>query len=230
MPLGVQLVQLVSDLRAEAGHSSNPALGQNALGQLKRLLQRVQIHLYNDFDWPHLVVDRDVALSAGQRYYGFPSDMDYARVQTAHAQNGSQWLPLAFGITASELSLYDSDAGVRSSPALRWAPHEAAQFEVWPVPSEASVIRFRGARQLARFTQDADLCDLDSDMLVLFASAELLGQQKNPRAETILRAANALYAKLKGQGGASKRPVWTRTDGLHRSAAGKIEIPYAPRR
>ncbi|CUW38788.1 protein of unknown function [Magnetospirillum sp. XM-1] len=230
MPRGVQLVQLVSDLRAEAGHSSNPALGQQARAGLVRMLQRVQTHLYNDFDWPHLVVDRDVSLSAGQRYYGFPSDLNYERIVNVHTKQGSQWLPVAFGIGPGELSLYDSDAGVRGAPALNWAPYETSQLEVWPIPSEAATLRFRGVRQLGPFAADSDTCDLDSDMIVLFAAAELLGQQKNPRAEKLLSAANALYGKIKGQGGANKRGVWTRTPSAAGTVPGKIEIPFAPRR
>lgn len=96
MPRGVQLVQIVQDLRAEIGHSLNPALGQNARAALVRVLQRVQNHLHTDFDWPHLVVERDVALEAGQRYYGFPADLIYERILSAHVKHGSNWIAYCY--------------------------------------------------------------------------------------------------------------------------------------
>lgn len=230
MPRGIQLTQLVTDLRAEIGHSTNPALGQNARAGLVRTLQRVQTHLYNDFDWPHMIVDRDVSLQAGQRYYGFPSDLTYERIQTAKAKLGTQWLNLGFGVGTDELSIYDSDNDIRGTPVQRWAMHEISQFEVWPIPSEASTLRFRGIKVLGSLLNDADTCDLDSDLILLFAAGELLDQQKNPRSGGVMRAANALYNKLKGQGAANKRPVWTRAGGGRVATPGKIEIPFAPRR
>lgn len=231
MPRGIQLVQLVQDVRAEIGHSQNPALGQTARAGLVRALQRVQQQLYADFEWPHLKVDRDIVLAVGQRYYGFPDDLDFDRMQSAAVKYGSNWVPLAFGIGVEQLALYDSDAGVRGAPALRWDGHEESQIEIWPIPSEVGMtLRLHGIRKLRPLVNDADTCDLDSELLIMFVAAEYLAQQKNPKADKILRAANSLYSRLRAQGSANKRGVWVMGGGTGGgSVPGKIEIPFAPR-
>ena len=56
MARGVQLTQLVDDLRAETGRDSSVAAGRNELHSLKQRLARAQRTLSAAYDWPFLRV------------------------------------------------------------------------------------------------------------------------------------------------------------------------------
>ena len=51
---------MLTDLRAEIGHSTNVAHGINDRETLIYYLNRTQIQLYQDYDWPQLIIDRDI--------------------------------------------------------------------------------------------------------------------------------------------------------------------------
>lgn len=199
MPAGVTLPELVVMLRGELLQSVNTAHGVNAAPAHKQILARTQRTLWLDYAWPHLRVDRDEPLAAGQRYYDFPTDLALDRLESVTVKWSGRWHGLARGIDVGIYNAYDSDADVRTDPVLRWAPYETTQFEVWPMPAtdDVQTIRFRGIRTLNPLVDDADTCDLDADLLVLFAAAELAADGKSPRAEALARRANAHYAKLR---------------------------------
>ena len=75
-----------------------------------------------------------------------------------------------------------------------------------PLPSDSGVvggslegnIRFTGIRFLRPFNADADRCDLDGDMIVLYAAAEILMRDRKDDAQAKLQAGTTLYMKLRG--------------------------------
>ena len=72
-----QLRDMLTDLRAEIGHSTNVAHGINDRETLIYYLNRPQTQLYQDYDWPQLMVDRVIELEDGERWYAFPIDMTF---------------------------------------------------------------------------------------------------------------------------------------------------------
>lgn len=199
MPLNTTLGELMTRLREECGHSVNPAQGQNTATHHKRILQRTQNFLWQDHAWNHLKVWREEQLYAGQRYYTFEPDLDFERIEEAWVLFSGTWQPIDYGITLLNYNVTDPDLDEREDPVRRWNKHEGNQYEVWPVPnSNDTRLRFRGVRKLRPFVGDEDQCDIDDELIVLFAAAEILSRQKSPDAQVKLDMAVKRYQKLKG--------------------------------
>jgi hypothetical protein len=58
MARNTQLLSLIAQLRAETGRTQQVNVGIDEVENLKQILQRVQIELYDDYDWPHLRVSQ----------------------------------------------------------------------------------------------------------------------------------------------------------------------------
>lgn len=211
----ITLLELLSDLKAECGYSQNAAHGVNNRDSLAQILKRTQRRLWSDWDWMHLRVSRDTRLNAGQRYYNCPADLPYERVDAAEVKFGGQWLPLIFGIDERQYSVYDPRNDERSWPIRNWdisedpANTNRGMVEVWPLPSDSGTapapgsddegwFRFTGVRFLRAFNNDSDRCDLDGDLIVLFAAAEILARDRKEDAQAKLQAATKLYMMLRG--------------------------------
>jgi hypothetical protein len=199
MARGTSLSQLRDQLRAEIGASANPAMGTNAVHSMNLMLSRTQERLWNDFDWPFMVVDRDVPMQTGQRYYAFPSDLDFNRVFQTDVKYSATWRTVGYDIGVEQFNFMDSDEGERQDPVLRWQHTGDVQFEVWPIPaSNDTIIRFKGVRNLKPLVMDTDVCDLDDKLIVLFAAAEMLAHNKAADADTKAALATSYYARLRG--------------------------------
>jgi len=214
---GQTLGELLSDLKAECGYSQNAAHGINNRESLVQVLKRTQRRLWSDWDWMHLRVSRDIQVNAGQRMYNAPTDLPYERIDAAEVKFGGQWLPLVFGIDERQYSVYDPRDNERSWPIRNWditedpadtagTPDNRGMIEVWPLPSDSGEVggslegnfRLTGIRFLRPLNNDSDRCDLDGDLIVLFAAAEILMRDRKDDAQVKLQAANALYMKLRG--------------------------------
>ena len=216
---GATVGQLLSELRAECGYSQNQAHGINNRETLVQVMRRTQRRLWQDFDWLHLRVSRDIHLTAGTRFYQCPLDLTYERFYDngVEVKFGGQWLPMIHGITEREYSIYDPLQNERSWPVRKWditedplatagAIDDRDIMEVWPMPSDDGVldathegwIRLTGTRSLNAFQDDPDRADLDSDLIVLYAAAEIIGRDRKEDAQMKLSMAQQLYLKLKG--------------------------------
>ena len=179
MARGTQLLQLVTMLRNESNRDDSVAVGVDETPALKQILRRWQNTLYERHDWPHLrtVFDR-ISLQAGQRYYDFPSDLNFDRIEDVAVWQSGVPLPITKGIGFNEYASYDSESDVRADPALRWDVRWTGtkeQIEVWPVPASNNYsLQFIGIRKCRSLIENSDVCDLDDHMIVLFAAAELL--------------------------------------------------------
>lgn len=217
MATGVSLIALLSDLRQEARISVNAAHNASSRDGHVRLLQRTQETLWRAYDWRHLEVRRYAPLQAGQRYYDSkqttetPSltaakdDLEASRVLTVDVRYGEEWKLLHPGIDREHYSTYDSDLDERSWPVERWRLHENALLEVWPIPEDNAdtttkegYLRLVGTRALRPLVADADVCDLDGDLLVLYGASELLAAQGARDAGAKREAADKLLASLTG--------------------------------
>lgn len=201
MPAGVTLGQMVTMLRAEIGESTNQQMGLDQVDPYYHILRRIHNFYYNDFDWPSCVIDSQEQLLAGERYYTFNNEVDYNRIFETFVQISPDiWKPLAYGITPLDYNAFNSDAGVTSDPVLKWNHYQINQFEIWPIPAVDRLLRFRCIRNPSPLIASTDVCDLDADMIVLFAAAELLARSKSADAQVKLGLAQQKYALLKGQG------------------------------
>lgn len=206
MGRGTSLGQLIDDLRAETGHSLQANLGKATRDVFVNMLQRTQRRLWEDYSWPFLRIRRDITINAGQRYYDVPDDMVFERIERVETKHGDYWTKLHFGIGAEEYNQHDSDRGVQSSPIRRYDAYENNQIEFWPIPANNSnaatgtdSVRVHGIRNLSAFVAEADTADLDDQLIVLYAAAEILSRQKQADAQNKLAQAQAHYARLKAR-------------------------------
>jgi len=198
---GKQLQEVVAQLRAETGRNQAVAVGTSELDNLKEQLRRMQELLYDDYDWPFLNIERTINLQAGQRYYDFPLDLNYDRLNAVKFKYGGNYCNVERGITFDDYSAYDSPAGVRSSPLIKWDIRNTGtieQLEAWPIPNDAGTLHFFGTKKLNALVDDADRFDLDDRLVVLFTAAEILAKQKSPDAKNKLELANTRLLKLRG--------------------------------
>lgn len=184
MARGTQLLRLIADLRAETGRTQNVAAGVDEVENLKVVLQRNQELLYDEYEWPHLRVERTIDLAAGQRYYDFPADLNFDRVMDIKLKYNNVYTDVERGIGFDDYSIYDSNATPpeRSFPTLKWDVRETGtveQLEAWPVPNQAAKLHFFGTKKLAPLIQEDDRADLDDRLIVLFSAAEILARQKS---------------------------------------------------
>src|SRR5690554_3498939 len=103
------LIKILNEFRAEARLFLNAAHNNQTRDSHIVLLQRKQEWLWDDFDWPHLRVDRFIDLQAGQRYYDMPTDLDIDRIQTVEVRFDQVWASVRPGIDAEHYAAYDSD-------------------------------------------------------------------------------------------------------------------------
>lgn len=236
MARGLTLEQLIYNLRAEVGMSTNPAVSRSTRARFITVLNRVQRRLYADFEWPFLNIHRDVQMQAGSRYYDFPADIDMDRATRFESKWGGTWQRVGHKITNQNLNEYDSDADVRSDPVWRWDYYladntETPQFEVWPVPATDGIaatlenyVRVYGTQKLEEMVDDADTCLLDADLIVLYAAAEILSKMRSADAAAKLENANSLYTKLKGRATPGSEPFKIGGDTYDDSRSGRREI------
>jgi len=206
MARGTQLGALIADLRAATNQSTSAALGVSVLTFLKETLQRHQRFLWNEYDWPFLRNSYNVNAQAGSRYYDVPAGLVLERVETVEYKFNGKWGTVYQGISTAQYNQYDPVADERSSPVTHWDPYIDGQFEIWPLPenngitpTEEDSIRLTGIRDLSVFVDDADTADIDGDLLLLFAKAEILTGQKDRRAPIVSQQAAALFERLKGR-------------------------------
>jgi hypothetical protein len=190
----------------------------NAEDALIATLQRTQDRLWEAWDWPHLRVKRFIPLAAGQRYYNVPEDLHFERILLVEVRDADRWLQLCPGIEGKHYDIYDSDLDQRCYPPTRWSVAEDTQdtagnidgrgmIEVWPMPDRDhnaetldATLRITGTRNMRRFTVPTDRCELDHNVIVLHAAAEILARQKSEDAQLKASAAAQLLQRLKGQG------------------------------
>lgn len=200
MARGTTLGEMVTMLREEIGDATSAALGQNNLPHLKRILQRTQEFLWNDHNWAHLRVYREEQLQAGQRYYSFPTDLAFDRVENTHVRYDENWRTVVYGIELQHYNVSDPALDQREDPIERWQAYENDQYEVWPMPSTNDcTIRFEGIKKLSPFIADSDTADLDDNLIVLFAATEILARRDAKDAKAKENLATRLYNRLKGQ-------------------------------
>lgn len=196
------LLRILDMLRAEARLSMQPAHNRQVRDAHVNMLQRLQERLWDDFTWPHLRVQRLKPCSINQRYYDTPDDIQVDNIERIEVYDSGGWRPLSPGIYGQHYSAHNSDLNERSWPVMRWQIHEDEDIELWPIAdvngnpkTMEGMLKFTGIRNLKPFVQDSDRADLDDNLLVLFAAAELLAAQGAKDAQLKLDQANQIYRR-----------------------------------
>lgn len=213
MARGTQLLSLIAQLRAETGRSQEVAVGIDEAENIKVLLQRVQEQLYDDYEWPHLRVQKTVSLAAGQRYYDLPSGLNFDRIEDIKVRYSGIYQGIERGIDLNDYSEYDSNASTpeRSSPAQKWDIRETGsgeQIEIWPIPNDNNqTLYILGTKNLSNLIQESDTADLDDRLIVLFAAAEMLARQKSADARSKLQLAQQRLLTLRKNSVSKRRTI-----------------------
>jgi len=234
VPRGVQLQQVVDEVRRKAGQSTNPAIGQQMTEVIKDDIRRIYRWLHSSWDWPHLVAqDADKTVSAGSYIYAFPNGIDPDRINAVWFQKAGAksdvWAPLEYGIGYRHRNTYMSAEDERSDPVRRWERYSETQFEVWPVPgTDGGVVHFEGMKAPKQLVNDSDTIDLDSDAIVLYVAGEMLAEQQSPRAERVLQQAADRLRYLKGNSQVRSRYPVSRASDRDAPAPPRVN-PKAPR-
>lgn len=200
MPRGTQFGELVTMFREEAGEAVSQRFGQNALPSTKAVLRRTYRRLHADFNWPHLRIQRDEALYAGQQYYTLPIDLDQTNVWDVWVRQvgNTVWYDMTYGIGIPHYNTVPSSQGERQDFPYAWQYYEDGQFEVWPIPkSDGHTLRFYGKKRAKKLVNDSDIVDLDDDLIVLYAAAEQLARDGAADAELKLQQARQHYMRLR---------------------------------
>lgn len=234
MARGTTFGEVITMFREETGRATSSALGQNEIGAIKGKLRRTYRWLHADFNWPHLMIRRDKTVSAGERYFTLPADLDIERVTPrveVKDEADGQWYPLEYGIDAANYNFTDSDLDERDDWPARWQIYENDQIEIWPIPATEHTLRFHGFSRPKPLVNENEVLDLDDDLVVLYAVQRQLLRDKSADAQDYAQMARALYLKLKGRGIKSAPINMASSDDRNqgRDRYPGIQIPYAER-
>jgi hypothetical protein len=210
MPVGVKLIDLRRDLRAETGQSLNPAQGVQSQQTQDIQLDRQQRELWDAWQWPHLRYWVDVPISNGQSIIDYPEDMPFDQIVRIFISDGvSQWKTLAYGLHA-----YDLQPSAQTGTPMRWGnkvsvtggkTEPVGKILLVPTPNTNFTLRFEGQAPCNPLVADDDVCIIDSKAIVLFAAAEIMAVQKQEAAALKLTKAQNYLRRLLTNQGADKR-------------------------
>jgi hypothetical protein len=192
-----QLADMLTDLRAEIGHSTNVAHGINDRETLLYYLNRTQIKLYQEYDWPQLIVHKDSTLTEGQRFKTYPQPLGFDDITRVWLFAPGPICEVLYGIGPAEYAFSNPGQGQSGWPVRRWMHDpDTGSFEIWPTPT-ASVnmtptpfLRFWGTKPVVKMVDDSDLSTLPDNLIVLYAAADLLARDNTKDAGLKLQEAN----------------------------------------
>jgi hypothetical protein len=205
------LQEMVSSLRAEAGHSTSVAQGLNSEPTLKYLLKRTQEELWTAFVWPELIVRDDRPLVNGTYLYSYGVDLKFDAIREAWASSPSSatWSMVGYGIGEEKLLPGVGGANSASSNPVQLWESAGVQFRVWPTPTGSAWLRFKGNRELQPLVSNSDSSTLDATCIILFAASEMLARSKAEDAANKLQKAQRHLTKLLGNQVSAKNKVST---------------------
>ena len=211
MPIGTTFGKLIEMTRDEAGHSPMTAVGKNVASQMEQTVRRTYRRLYDDYNWPHLYSHETTQVTAGERYIALPVELDPNKIQEVAALDGTTWRPLAYGIGLPELNRINSELFVLGDPSThgkfaspgipeKWDRYASDNLliEVWPISmANSTTLRFGGLRKPRALLDVEDICDLDDNLVSLYAAGEFLTRQQSPLAQLKLEQAASVYRRLR---------------------------------
>ena len=241
METGIILSELRRRLMAETFQSLSPNQTTSSAPFYNYQLDRVQREQWNDIEWPHLTIYKDIPMVQGQRYYAYPPQLPFDSIFRIWWPQGVTWVPLDYGINPQTYATMGGEF-VQAWPPRRWRnfpsfdettgkTSPAAQFEVWPIPGPSLPfsLRVEGNAPLNPLIEDTDVCVIDATLIVMFAASEILAMQKSESASLKLQKAQQYRRMLVARLGAQQRSMKSLSkDGGHMGplADGRRLTPY----
>ena len=193
--------QTLGELRAlltqRLGFGSAGAAAGVISGTIDNFLFNAQIQLYLQADWKKLQHYADKTVGIGQYLIdyptvsaGAPADANSERILKIAVKVNNLWVDLTEGINTEHYSYQD-----RRYYPQRYERY--SQIELWPQADIAYTVRIWYIRELGRFTQDADRCTIDDDLIFLHALANAKAHYRQPDADIYTRQMQSLLTQLK---------------------------------
>lgn len=203
------LAEMRRDLLVRLGYSAqadNPPPGMADL--LDSFLRRGQDFLYRRhaplqterwFQWT-MVPD--------ERFYGILANTDscgkkvrYDRISEVWVEDlNASWHPLTRGINPG-LFTNVQQPGIPSCYEIRQT------IEVYPAPDQAYTLHVKGHFGLMRFSEDADICTIDPDLLFLWALGNAKNHYGQPDAADVASQAQTLLRDIIGDSHGNRRYI-----------------------
>jgi hypothetical protein len=197
MDVGSTLDELIEGVQLEVGHSTAPGVGQNFRETIAAAIRKEYRRLHADFDWPHLLEWGTANVAAGAKLIDLPDGVELAQLSGIyHKLPNGFWRPVQRTLNVLDYNEVDSDAGARRDPVCKWRA-VGEQVEIWPLPTTAGQLRFVYKSKRAPLAVAADTCDLDEELVVLFASANLLFRAGKDHAGLVLQRGRNRYETLR---------------------------------
>jgi hypothetical protein len=241
MPIGVTLLDLRRDLRAETGQSLNPSQGVQSQDMQDNQLDRQQRELWDAYDWPHLRYYVDMPIESGEDLVEYPPTMPFEQISRIYwlGDGDTHAHQLTYGLRIDDFNpVVTTSPGGQGRPT-RWGNRVSVtdgitdptgmMFMV-PTPISSGSLRFVGQAPCPPLLAATDRCILDSKAIVLFAAAEMLATAKAEVAQLKLGKAQNVLRRLLSNNGAEKRHN-RNMGGIYRSFGGPVAdrryaVPY----
>lgn len=168
LPTNMNLGEMRQDISNRLGYAAQGSRAGPTVASINSLLRQSQYQMYWFIDWKYLISTNDITTGVGQRFYDWPDNCDPLQLlnvvceDTTVGATGSI-LPMKEGIDWE----HDSYASPNDRPRRF---ERRSQIEVWP-PADATtyIVRLEYVQRLGRFTQDSDLCTIDSELVLMHA-------------------------------------------------------------
>lgn len=204
MARGTTLANIAAMVKAELLLQSSDTVAPGGDATLYLQIAMQQQWLALRYEWPFLQKESDVAMVPGTQYYAWPQVtsvdvFDLGRPVQAWCYQNGIWNACRYGITPSNYNSLDPDLDQRSDPVLAWQLYRTStlQFEVWPLPSTATVLRLMGQMVLPALAASSDTAVLDDILIAQFTAAKLAARLKSADAPALLAQAQATLQALR---------------------------------
>lgn len=200
-------------LKGELGVSLTAGVATAGDQEFYTLIDDTQKWLASEYDWPFLRSQADIAVAGGTgdatRYPTAPTTINFERPVKVETLWSTYWHPVDFGIGTDQYNqLSSGDGGVavkQLNPIQRWdwKTNDSTKLEIWPLPTDAQTLRFRGQAILASLKDGSGAfdstktLDLDDLLVVLFAAAGKLARMRKEDSRYVLSKAEARLNRLK---------------------------------
>lgn len=205
LPTNRELGDLRSELLGRLGYSQQGSQAGPKVSLVNSHLRTAQVFLYYQFDLKELIeVSDEITTGVGLRFYDWPDHVDPMQVlQVVSVDSGAgstgNITPLEEGIDWQD----DSYNTPNSEPRKF---ERRSQIEVWPAPDSVNyTIRLEYVKRLGRFTQDGDLCTVNSDLILMYALMTTKAHYKAPDAGLYQSEVEKILFKMKSKNSSSKR-------------------------
>ena len=117
--------------------------------------------LWDDYAWPFLRLQRDIAISDGQQYYNLPSDMVFERIERVEFKHGDYWEKVEYSVGAAQYNQRQRQ-GCAVIPDQQFDAHEGNRSSLaYPIrdsdtATKQGMLRFHGIRNLGGLVQETN--------------------------------------------------------------------------